>query len=41
MKCIICNREFDSENKKNGIVDAFCELCEEIREELTNGKGEE
>ena len=34
MKCIICKRDFEPKDKDNN----FCEKCEEIREELTNGK---
>lgn len=41
MKCIICKREFDSDDTKTTIVDAFCEQCEESRKELTDGKGGE
>lgn len=39
MKCIICEREIDP-GTENTIVDGICDLCEESRAELTNGKGE-
>ncbi len=41
MKCIICKKEFESDVKDKNIVASFCPECEEIQNELTNGKGEE
>ena len=40
LKCMICNEEFDPENKKDSFFDDICEQCEETRDELTNGKEE-
>lgn len=41
IKCIICNREFDSKLENGIIIDDICDQCEEARDELTDGKGEE
>ncbi|MFA6837201.1 MAG: hypothetical protein WCR04_12470 [Fibrobacteraceae bacterium] len=41
MKCIICGREFDPETENGPIKDEICNRCEEARDELTNGKGED
>lgn len=40
-KCIICGREYDPETEEGLVVDDICEDCEESRDELTNGKGDD
>lgn len=35
-KCIICGRQLDSKDDNQ-----ICDECEETRNELTNGKGED
>jgi len=39
MKCLICGEELTAENNKNN--DGICDACEETRQELSNGKGED
>lgn len=42
LKCIICDRDFDPKIENGEIViDDICDQCEEARNELTDGKGEE
>lgn len=41
MKCIVCGRDFDPDTENGQIMDDICDQCEETRDELTNGKGDE
>ena len=40
-KCIVCGRMYDEKTEEGVVVDDICDKCEESREELTNGKGED
>jgi hypothetical protein len=41
LKCIICDRDFDPKIENGIVIDDICDQCEEARNELTDGKGEE